>query len=430
MDVLAVNLPNSWGLLTPTPFFVTVVDVQEGRAVLQFPHGLLTCQRDCPLTKGQRLLVQPLPGGEGTILLRILNGDQGVSELEQPSLWELLGEPQPAQAEEILQGLLQHGLPPLSPLTKKLVELLPQMPQLPGNIPALIHLLRYGVTPTEELIRALALYYQEPKQLAGDLEALHGQLQAWEAPPAWEPLKERLALLCRQFNLPMGEASSEEQLPPEEALNKLVRAFQEGRVSRKGDLVPQEGAEEKAPSSPPEVGKGGRALNEPVQAKGREFGPLIKKLLSQRDSLPQGLVSSLERVAVHFEAGGLLREIPWEEGIPILFWQFPFGAEPGQHGVRIMVLRDRGGEGAVKRTLTFSFQMEHLGLLTITLMVVPGAANCWVKASSREVLAYLRGYARDFTGILAQYGLDLTSLQFQLEEGPRALPQGPIDLRG
>ena len=139
MDLAINGIPFFQGELGEKSIILaTVLKVAGEEVLLQLPGGKLSCRTQTDLTLGETLLLRVKESPEQVTLQIVAREQEAAKPLPDPLPWEGLTE----RAQEVLTSLIQQDVPPDGPLTQRLIRHLPQSSDVPGQVPALLHLLR------------------------------------------------------------------------------------------------------------------------------------------------------------------------------------------------------------------------------------------------------------------------------------------------
>ncbi|NLN17049.1 MAG: hypothetical protein GX182_07010 [Firmicutes bacterium] len=156
----------------------TVLKVAGDEVLLELPGGKLTCRTQINLTPGETLLMQIKDAPEGATLQIMARG----GEVPGPPPGTLTD-----AAHGLLTSLIAQRVPPDSPLTQELIAHLSQSSPAPGEIPAILHLIREELPVDPRTIKALASYYHPRPSLTECLVDLAQRLESLPIAPK-EPL--------------------------------------------------------------------------------------------------------------------------------------------------------------------------------------------------------------------------------------------------
>lgn len=481
MDLAIQGIPFLHGRLPENAVILaTVLKVAGDEVLLELPGGRLSCRTQMDLTPGETLLMRVKGSPQGLTLQIVARG--GEAPAPPPEGWTDI-------AHEVLTSIINQRVPPDSPLIQELSGHFPPSSPAPGEIPAVLHLLREELPVNPATIKALASYYHPRPSLTECLVDLAARLESLPMAPKEPALAAIRTVLSPGFDLisldtsgaqekadaiarsmvedstPEGVASKNKGLdaPPvtfdhhnESDAPPATSVHQDKVSSRTSDrhgaspvADHQEGAsaqrvfsdrQDSSPAIPDRVSSG-EALKDLLQALGVDHerrllasspretmkGELLRLL--QAD-LPLDVRRAAEEVLARLDVQQLLPGTRASVDGPLFLahFEFPLNHEGRPHNVRVTLQgKSPGAEGLLR--LFFLLESNHLGTLGIELIFNGRKVSCTTRAKDQGALSFLQERAEHWQRLFDGLGYELVHHRFRLAEAGEDHKLSRVDIK-
>ncbi|MGI6034501.1 MAG: hypothetical protein ACOYCE_01665 [Limnochordia bacterium] len=415
----------------------TVLKVAGEEVLLQLPGGKLSCRTQTDLTLGETLLLRVKESPEQVTLQIVAREQEAAKPLPDPLPWEGLTE----RAQEVLTSLIQQDVPPDGPLTQRLIRHLPQSSDVPGQVPALLHLLREELPVNPTTIKALASYYHPRPSLTACLVDLVERLERLPM-DLKEPLLVKLRPILSQGLDPILT----------EAVASVLVESQDGPDQADSLDTPQEEIPTPEPTPSNHENKTALGNPDPIVLSGQALKDLLRSLgvdheqqllepsprasvkgellrLLQAD-LPLDIRRAIEEVLARLDAQQLLPGTRASLDGPLFLAHFelPLNHEGRAVNARVTLQGKGPGHKGLLRLL-FLLESNHLGTLEMELIFSGKKISCTTRAKDQKALAFLQDREEHWQALFDRLGYELVHHRFRLVETPKEFNLKRVDIK-